>query len=312
MARNNREAALNLRSPAKGRKLCLIRWAQNAVHRRERRLHRREICVEPLSVRRTAERRLVRRWNLPRHDHVPVCVSEEWVLLDLLGVSWARSQSLRWVSRQEAVQDGDGVGRHVDRVQRLVFQDGVEDFILVVTAEGRLTQEHLVDEDTKGPPVDCPSVSLLEQDLWCHELGRSTEGASGVAIPHVLLAQTVVGDLDVTVQSEEDIVKLQVSVDDALLVEVLQSEQNLSSVELGSFRRELLFLDVQHQVTTADVLHDKVNACLGLEARMQTEEEGMALAGCCEEDAFLRLCALHLVVLDDEFLLQNFDGIEIA
>jgi hypothetical protein len=53
----------------------------------------------------------------------------------------------------------------VDRVERLIFEDRVEDFVFVVTAERRLAEQHLVDEDTEGPPVDCSTVSLFEDDL---------------------------------------------------------------------------------------------------------------------------------------------------
>lgn len=59
--------------------------------------------------------------------------------------------------------------------------------------------------------------------LGCHELGSTTESASSTAIPHVLLAKTIVCDLNVTVQGQKNIVQLQITVDDTIFVEVLKS-----------------------------------------------------------------------------------------
>ena len=129
------------------------------------------------------------------------------------------------------MQDRDSVTGHRDRVERLVLQDGVENFVLVVTAERRLPEEHLVHEDAERPPVDCATVPLLEQDLgriivstqktgrspvfWAylgrHELGRTTERARSGPEPHLLFAQTVISDLDVPLHREENVIKLQVA-----------------------------------------------------------------------------------------------------
>lgn len=48
-------------------------------------------------------------------------------------------------------------------------------------------------------------------------------------------------------------------------MEVLECEQHLRCIELRLPERELLALDVQHEVTTADILHDEVDTRLGLE-----------------------------------------------
>ena len=68
-------------------------------------------------------------------------------------------------------------------------------------------------------------------------------------------------------------------VDNAVGVEVLQSQQDFGRVELRLPERELLALDVQHEISSAHVLHDEVDTRLCLETRVQTEQEGMPLAG---------------------------------
>lgn len=203
------------------------------------------------------------------------------------------------------LQDGDALLGHVDRVERLVFEDGVEDLLLVVALERALTEEHLVDEDAKGPPVDRATVALLEEDLGRHELGRAAEGGRRRAVVHAFLAETVVGHLDVAVEREEDVVELEIAVDDAAPMQELERQQDLGRVEARPTRGELLALDVQHQVAAAgsisvvgarrraapDILHAQVDARLGLEARVESEQERVILARGSEEDPLLRLSA---------------------
>jgi len=51
-------------------------------------------------------------------------------------------------------------------------------------------------------------------------------------------------------------------------MEILESEKDLRSIELGLPQGELLSLNVQHQITSTDVLHDEVDASLSLETRV--------------------------------------------
>lgn len=44
-----------------------------------------------------------------------------------------------------------------------------------------------------------------------HEFGSTAERTCGTAIPHFLLAQTIISDLDVTVQCQENVIQLQIS-----------------------------------------------------------------------------------------------------
>ena len=68
-------------------------------------------------------------------------------------------------ARQQLLQDRDGVAWHVNGVEGLVGENGVVDFVLVLATEGRLLQQHLVDEDTERPPVDGTAITLLQQNL---------------------------------------------------------------------------------------------------------------------------------------------------
>lgn len=85
---------------------------------------------------------------------------------------------------------------------------------------------------------------------------------------------------------------MDIPVDDTLLVEVLEGKEYLCSIELGTAWSELLALNMQHQVAAANVFHHKVYTRLGLEARVQAEEERMSFASRSEENTLLRFGAV--------------------
>jgi hypothetical protein len=73
--------------------------------------------------------------------------------------------------------------------------------------------------------------------FWCHKFWRATESARSRPIPHLFFAETVIGDLDVTIKSQQDIVKFQISVDDTVLVKVFECQAYFGCVESGHISR---------------------------------------------------------------------------
>jgi hypothetical protein len=68
-------------------------------------------------------------------------------------------------------------------------------------------------------------------DLWSHEFRCATECACRRAVPHLLLAQSIITNLDMTVKGQQNVIQLQVPVDDAVLVEVLKRKTNFGGIE---------------------------------------------------------------------------------
>ena len=64
--------------------------------------------------------------------------------------------------------------------------------------------------------------------------------------------------------------------DDSISMEVIKRKKHLRCTEPSLAQRELFALKMQHQITTADIFHRKVDPCFGLERRMQVQEEQMA------------------------------------
>lgn len=98
-------------------------------------------------------------------DIIPVDIPKERLTHDFLSIRGSAPETLLRFSREKFLQDGDGVPGHVDGVERLVCENGIVDFIFVFAAEGRLLEEHLVDEDAKRPPIHCAAVLFVQEDL---------------------------------------------------------------------------------------------------------------------------------------------------
>ena len=80
-------------------------------------------------------------------------------------------------------------------------------------------------------PVHGEAVVLGAQDLGRDVVGRAAEGGGGVAGADALLAHAVVGELDVALVVEQHVVQLEVAVDDAALVQIVQGQADLRAVE---------------------------------------------------------------------------------
>lgn len=159
----------------------------------------------------------------PTH-HLPIDGLEERVRHDLdEGVGTpAAAEPLGGLLAQEALEDRGRLDRQRARYAYRLLQDHLEQVVLGVLVgvlrgagdvEGRAAGEHLVQENTEGPPVDGEAVVLAAQDLRGYVVGGAAERGGGVALAHALLAHAVVGQLDVALVVQEDVVELEVAVD---------------------------------------------------------------------------------------------------
>ena len=98
----------------------------------------------------------------------------------------------------------------------------------VVVEEGRVSRQHLVDEDAQGPPVDSLVVAFALDDLRGQVLGGAAQGPGSVSHP---LGEPEVGDLEVALPVEKQVFRLEVSVDDGKRVKVVEGRDDLDRVE---------------------------------------------------------------------------------
>ena len=131
-----------------------------------------------------------------------------------------------------------------------------------------------------------------------------------------------------SVKREENVIELKITVYDTVFVKVLERKADLRGIEptnlLASLRliydlcyslcslcAKLSPLNVQHQITTTNILHDEVNSRLSLEAGMKVEQERMAFLVCNQENALLGFGTFDFIILDNEFLLQYLNRVEL-
>ena len=94
------------------------------------------------------------------------------------------------------------------------------------------------------------SVALVLDNLWCHVLWGSAE-CVGSLIFLDLLDEPKVSKFKVACVSDENILRLQISVDQVFGVKVVEHLDNLSHVESCMLERQLLVLvDDSHEIAT--------------------------------------------------------------
>ena len=99
--------------------------------------------------------------------------------------------------------------------------------------EGRPSGQHLVEQDTQGPPVNREPVVLRPKDLRRDVVRGPAEGGGRVALSDSFLAHPVVCKLDVTLVVQQNVVQLQISINNSSFVEIIQRQANLRTVKSG-------------------------------------------------------------------------------
>lgn len=160
------------------------------------------------------------------------------------------------------------------------------------------------------PPISDLVVPLTEQDLWCQILGRSTKRVGEFAFREIDFGESEIGDLDMPIGCKEDVLWFQVAVDDLLLVDILQCEHQLGTVELGLVLAETeRSSQVEEQLSADHEIRDEVQLGLGLEGEVQLHNKGML--NILQDDPLV-LGVRLLVALLDHVLPQDLHRVELV
>lgn len=57
--------------------------------------------------------------------------------------------------------------------------------------------------------------------LWGHEFRRAAKGTRTRPVPHFFFAEPIIGDFDVAIEGQKDIVKFEIAVYNSILMKVL-------------------------------------------------------------------------------------------
>jgi hypothetical protein len=152
------------------------------------------------------------------------------------------------------------------------------------------SSKHFEHKSTETPPINTLSITVTLQNLgsctvaiavaaaatqsqsllayWhtggcdphTQVLGSTTESGGTIIITQqAFLGNTKVGHADVTIVSEQQVLGLEITVENTAVVQVFKTENNLGAVEASALLGELfVLLEMEEQLATVDVIHDKV------------------------------------------------------
>ena len=115
------------------------------------------------------------------------------------------------------------MGDELARILKFVVQSTHEHFILVSRVEGRQTCDHFIKYGSQGIVVNPITVAVSVEHFWAHILSRSTVCLIEVAW-FLHFRKTKIRQLDMSVDVNENIFRFQVTIEDVLIMDVLQSE----------------------------------------------------------------------------------------
>ena len=179
----------------------------------------------------------------------------------------------------------------------------------VLALEGRGAVEHLVDQDAQGPPVDGAGVAAALDDfggdvlLGADERVGAEVGDARLGVHHGqgrlagarprddhgghaagvrLLGQVKVRQHDVAALVQQDVFGLEVAVDEAHEVQVLERSRHLGRVEPGVVLEDALAgarLQGPEELAAAAVFHAQIQVVLRLEGVVEGDDEWMVARG---------------------------------
>ena len=100
------------------------------------------------------------------------------------------------------------------------MQDEIEQHLVVAVVEGQVAADHLVHDNADTPPVHRATVVVVLEHLRGQVFRGPAKGRRRSPECDFLLAQPKVGDLDVALAVEQQVLQLEVAVDDAAVVQV--------------------------------------------------------------------------------------------
>lgn len=134
---------------------------------------------------------------------------------------------------------------------------------------------HFVDEDTESPPIHSLSVPLIEDDLRRDVLRCSTDGKSSTLSEH--LRESKVSQLQVAVISDQQILRLEISEDDVLAVQIFEAAGHGRCVEPGLVGGERFHVsEVGKELSSVDELQHEIEVFGILGESFEVDDEGVA------------------------------------
>ena len=175
--------------------------------------------------------------------------------------------------------------------------------------ERRLAHDHLVETAAETPDVDLLAVaSLLVEHFWSQILSSAYQRVRQ-AIVFLLeyFTYAKIGQTYVAIFVYENVLRFEISVDHVPVVEILQCQDDLSSIEASFFLTKVAFLlDMVEEVATRNIFHDQEKMCWRLKCVIEIQDEGMLHF---QENLTFVNCSLYESLGQDGRLLDDLHGV---
>lgn len=155
--------------------------------------------------------------------------------------------------------------------------DQVVHLVLVLVVKGRDSYDHLVNKNSQCPPVQRVVMSRPDNHLWCQVLRGTAKRIRILLVIDVEnFCEPEVGQHNVAVLVQQDVLRLEISVNNFGVVEVAKGKSNLCCVKLSLvFGEALLLRKVFEELSALDKVHYKVDPVGFLEDVVHADDEGM-------------------------------------
>ena len=128
---------------------------------------------------------------------------------------------------QETLQEGLELGRHVLWELDGILNDQVDQGVDRVGVKGRRPNKELVDNDSQRPQIDSVVVGQFLHQLWSHVQRSSLDRGEHDGVGRHRPGEPEVTELDDAVCRDKDVLRLHVSMNDAVRVQVVQGVDKL-------------------------------------------------------------------------------------
>jgi len=221
------------------------------------------------------------------------------VLFDL-----RRCQPLVRVRLQNLINEVDALWGEPFGHLKLAAQDLLVQLGSRLVFEGQVARDHGEQNDTAGPDVHARAIVLQAVDHF----RRRVTGRSARCLQHLVLlvgvAEAEIDQSNVFLVVQQQVLRLQISVHDAELVQILDSTNDLLEELAGFCLLKLLLLDdVVEELATADELHDQEELLGRLDDFEKLDDVGVADQ---LEDVDLARHSLHICIPRNFALFQYF------
>ncbi len=151
------------------------------------------------------------------------------------------------------------------REAQFLIDDGILDLFLVSWVKWWKTGDQFVQKCSQGVKIDTKGMPTLQDHFRWHVFGTSTKGVSNLSGVHSTFGEPKVRNLDMSIMVDQQVFRLQIPINDILLMQVHESIHDLNEVKpCVLFAHSLDWLKVVEKLSPGTVIQNETYEIVGL------------------------------------------------